>query len=154
MTKTIIAGTINATTSFNTPPINIANRLAGVTRKRSIMPLFKSKTINHPAPIPEPNANRTNIPGTNISKTSAVLMAGRDIFFNNGLNNKIYKKGVINPENTQDIGRQDSYNLRKKNIFISLTICIIVHLSFHHRVILYQLRIGIHHLKMAWIMID
>src|SRR5699024_10041391 len=84
-------------------PINIANRLAGVTRKRSIMPLFKSKTINHPAPIPEPNANRTNIPGTNISKTSAVLMAVRDIFFNNELNNKIHKNIVINPDNTHTI---------------------------------------------------
>src|SRR5699024_5530792 len=103
MTKTIIAGTINAKTYFNTPPINIANRLAGETRKRSIMPLFKSKNNNHPSPIPEPNDNRTNNPGTNISKTSAIIIPDRVIFFNNGLNNKIYKNGVINPEITQAI---------------------------------------------------
>ncbi len=50
-------------------PMRMANRLAGVTRKRSMTPDWSSKMVPKPMLAPLANASRARIPGRNTSST-------------------------------------------------------------------------------------
>ena len=71
----IATTTASKTVIINRPdrigPIRMANRLAGVTRSRSMSPDWSSKIVSNPAPAPDANASRARMPGRNSSQHAA-----------------------------------------------------------------------------------
>ena len=67
-------------------PARIANRLAGVTRSRSVTPDRSSKIVLKPGPLPLAKASRARMPGRKRSSTFRRAAGRADQCLSSGVN--------------------------------------------------------------------
>ncbi len=99
---TTASNTVIVTRPDSRGPNRMANRLAGVTRSRSIRPDCSSKMVPKPALEPLAKASRARIPGRKICSTPPVgnpRTPGR--LLSSGVNSTRYRIGVENPTTSQ-----------------------------------------------------
>ena len=97
-------------------PARMANRLAGVTRSRSVTPDRSSKIVLKPGPLPLAKASRARMPGRKRSRT---FPAGRPAAptrcLSSGVNRARYRIGVEKPTTSQTGLRSSWIRWRRKS---------------------------------------